>query len=230
MKKIFNKPKKLSMIALSLSSILLFTGCADTDTIGKQSITSFREVLNAMPDNVSADDMNGGWSLASPDGTERFIWSKDFSSGTPHDVMLEFTAQPFIDAGLDISKLPADMVLGDTLMVGDTLGDEKITYKTDATPLESYKKIVELNRERIKYHSDLDHYGINLGNGNMFEWAKDMDTNDKDIVFVLDPQTFIDAGVDPEKVEGWLFAKVTVMDENGKKIQVDKLLKPFEIQ
>jgi hypothetical protein len=63
----------------------------------------------------------------------------------------------------------------------------------------------------------------------MFEWAKDMSTNDKDIVFVLNPEPFIKAGVDPNKIEGWAFAKVTVDDANGKPIEVDKILKPFNI-
>jgi hypothetical protein len=53
----------------------------------------------------------------------------------------------------------------------------------------------------------------------LFEWAKDMTTNDKDIVFVLDPA----------RITGWAFAKVTVDDENGKPVQVDKILKPFNL-
>lgn len=221
--------KKIVVIIMSLSLILL-AACGDTDVVGNQSIKSFDAVLKAIPDNIAADEMNGGWALTSPDGTERFIWSKDFSAGTPHDVMLEFDAKPFIDAGLDSSKLPAGMIADDKIMVGTDLGDEKLTYNGEATPLESYKKIVELKRDHIKYHTDLDHYGVDLGNGNVFEWAKDMGTNDKDIVFVLNPETFIKAGVDPKKVEGWIFAKVKVMDENGKKIQVDKFLKPFNLQ
>jgi hypothetical protein len=71
---------------------------------------------------------------------------------------------------------------------------------------------------------------VNLGGGNLFEWAKDMGTNDKDIVFVLNPEPFIAAGVDPGKIRGWDFAKVTVDDANGKPVQVDKILKPFDLQ
>lgn len=33
---------------------------------------------------------------------------------------------------------------------------------------------------------------------------------------------FIDAGVNPQEVEGWVFAKVETMDKYGKKIEVDK--------
>jgi hypothetical protein len=76
----------------------------------------------------------------------------------------------------------------------------------------------------------MDHYGVNLGNGNLFEWAKDMNTNDKDMVFVLNPQPFLDAGVDPARIEGWTFTKVPVDDENGKPVEVDKILKPFDVR
>jgi hypothetical protein len=40
----------------------------------------------------------------------------------------------------------------------------------------------------------------------------------------------IDAGVDPNKVEGWVFGKVKVDDANGKPIEVDKFLKPFSLK
>ncbi|MDR3325447.1 MAG: hypothetical protein LBS82_05645, partial [Spirochaetaceae bacterium] len=69
----------------------------------------------------------------------------------------------------------------------------------------------------------------NVGGGNLFEWAKDMSVNDKDIVFVLNPEPFIAAGTDPNAIDGWAFAPVTVDDENGKPVVVDKLLKPFNL-
>lgn len=222
--------KKILMIPLSLILILSLAACTSTDVVGIESVTSFEKVLTAMGDNVAEDEMNGGWALTSPDGSERFIWSKDYSSGQPHDLMLEFDAKPFVDAGLDVSKLPAGTLIEDKIMIGSNLGDEELTYDGEATPIASYEKIVELYRDRVKYHTDLDHYGVNAGDGNMFEWAKDMGTNDKDIVFVVDPKMFTDAGVDPSKVEGWVFAKVKVDDEDGKPIEVDKFLKPFSIQ
>ena len=63
----------------------------------------------------------------------------------------------------------------------------------------------------------------------MFEWAKDMGSNDKDIVFVLNPEPFIEAGADPEAIEGWIFGKVKVMDAKGRMIEADKLLKPYNL-
>ncbi|MDR2518148.1 MAG: hypothetical protein LBD13_01875 [Spirochaetaceae bacterium] len=204
--------------------------CENLDVVGKDSAASFDKVLQAMSRNVAEDQMNGGWSLNAPDNSARFIWSKDFSQSPMHDVMIELDAAPFLQAGLDPDKLPQDYAFyGGKLMVGTKLGEEKLTYKGEPTPLLSYQKIVELKRGALGYHGALDHYGINLGNGNLFEWAKDMAANDKDMVFVLNPEPFIAAGVDPNSLAGWLFGKVTVDGENGNPLEVEKLLKPFDL-
>ncbi|WP_131464375.1 hypothetical protein [Acetivibrio straminisolvens] len=180
----------------------VFASCRQLDVIGNKSITSFKEVLDAIPDKISANEVNGGWTLIAPDNSARFFWSNDFSKSKIYDVMIEFDVKPFIDAGLEIDKLPEGMVFGDKLVVGTDLSSENLTYDGEVTPLASYEKIVELKRESIGYHTALDHFGVDLSGGNMFEWAKDLGTNDKDIVFVLNPKVFIDAGVDPEKSRG----------------------------
>ncbi len=225
--------KKLMAVGLAVTMAISLAACQATDVVGKVAVTSFEAVLNKIPDKITSDELNNGWSLESPTG-ERFVWSKDFSKAGNPDIMLEFDAKPFIAAGLDVNKLPQENYLYlkdmDVLMVHAELSDDKFTYSGEAKPIETFKKIVETNRNSVGYHEKLDHYGVKLGNGNMFEWAKDMSTNDKDIVFVLNPQPFIDAGVDPTKVEGWAFAKVEVKDDNGKDIQVDKLLKPFDLK
>lgn len=222
--------KKLLLTGLAITSIIGLTACNNKlDVVGTQSVKSFDAVVSQLGDKVTVDDTFGGWSLQSPDGGARFLWSKDYSKTASNDVMLEINAQPFIDAGLDTSKLPEGMLVGGKIVLGTELGDDALTYKDEATPTTSYEQIVNLYRDNIKYHAALDHYGVDLMSGNMFEWAKDMSTNDKDIVFVLNPEVFIEAGVDPANVEGWVFAKVETMDENNKKIEVDKFLKPFDL-
>lgn len=224
------KKKRFILLLLILILALPLAACASTDVIGKESVNSFEKILGALENNVAEYEENSGWALTSPDGSERFIWyTAESGSGTAYAALLEVDAQPFIDAGLDTAGLPDGYLVGDKIIAGGTLGEESQEFKSE-TPFAAFEKIVELYRERIKYHADLDHYGVDLGDGNMFEWAKDIGTNDKDIVFVLDPKVLTDAGVDPEKVEGWVFAKVKVMDEDGKPIEVDKFLKPFSIQ
>ena len=205
--------------------------------MGKQSTTSFEAVLTTIPDQVTADEANGGWSLAAPDNSARFIWSADYSKSPQHDVMLEFDAAPFTAAGMDESLLPDSYtVYGEMMMVGKKLGNYSFTYDGDPTPLAAYKQIVANYRDSIGFHTSLDHFGVQLGEGNLFEWAKDLTKNgfddsdqDKDIVFVLNPEPFVTAGVDPTQVEGWVYAQVPV-DENGKTVQVWKLLKPFNLK
>lgn len=221
--------RRIIVAVLSLAAVFTLSACQATDVVGKVASTSFEAVLKEIPDQIKSDDVNNGWALTSPTG-ERFVWSKDFSSEGKSDAMLEFDAKPFIDAGLDINKFPKEMVAGDKIVYKAEFSQDKFTYKGDPTPLDSFKQIVKTNRDVIGYHEKLDHYGVALGNGNMFEWAKDMSTNDKDIVFVLNPQPFIDAGVKTDKVAGWVFAKIEVKDKSGKPEQVDKFLKPFELR
>jgi hypothetical protein len=221
--------KKVLIKIVSVSAIVLgVASCGKLDVVGNESKNSFQRLLEVDASAITQDVMNGGWSLSAPDGEASFVWSWDYSESPMHDVMLIFDAAPFVAAGLDGEKLPPDIAFYDgMIMVGTKLGSEK--FDAD-TPLAAYNHIVEKHRSAIGYHASLDHYGVNVGGGNLFEWAKDMSTNDKDIVFVLNPEPFIDAGVDPNNIEGWAFAKVTIDDENGKPVEVDKILKPFNLQ
>lgn len=224
------KRSRIIIVSISLLIIGSLTACAQTDVIGKVAKTSFESVLKVIPNQVVADEMNGGWSLSAPDNSARFIWSKDYSKSPQHDVMIEFDSAPFIAAGLDVNKLPAGTAFEDKIMVGTKLGNDELKYSGEVTPLASFNQIVDLYRESIGYHEALDHYGVDLGSGNKFEWAKDMSKNDKDIVFVLNPDIFIAAGVNPDKVEGWVYASVEMKDSTGRTIKAMKLLKPFNLQ
>jgi hypothetical protein len=217
----------LALVALVLTAV----SCAKLDVVGTDSARAFGEVLEAIPQQLSYDDASGGWSLVAPDGGARFVWSRDFQPASPYDAALIVDARPFVDAGLDVNKLGASYIYrGDTLTVGAKFDNAKSGESWEAVPLACYKQIVKHGRKSIGYHAALDHYGVNVGGGNLIEWAQTTSTNDKDIVFVLDPAPLVAAGVDPSRVTGWLFAKVTVDDENGKPVEVDKLLKPFDLR
>jgi hypothetical protein len=211
------KMKRIILIALV---VLPAVSCGKLDVVGNDSIRAFGEMLDATGDSVPFFGL--GWSITAPDNSAQFLWDLRFAG-------ILFEAKPFEDAGLIVSKLPRDMFHDGMITLGPDFGFA-ISNNGGDTPLAAYEQIVRHKRDLIGYHAAADHYGINLGDGNMFEWAKDMSNNDKDIVFVLNPQPFIDAGVDPDNVEGWLFAKVTVDDENGRPIEVDKLLKPFNLR
>ncbi|MDF2473297.1 MAG: hypothetical protein K0R21_1079 [Anaerocolumna sp.] len=221
--------QNLILMGVTFVTVVTATACQKIDAIGKGSVKSFDKVLNEIPGNITEDIENASWVLNAPDNSAKFIWSQNFKE-TDYDAKLEFDAAPFLAAGLDVNQLPVEMVQEDKIVVGINLGEEELSYEGDVTPLASFEQIVNLKRDNIGYHTALDHFGVDLMNGNMFEWASDMSANDKDIVFVLNPEVFMAAGVNPEEVEGWVFAKVETMDEDGKKIEVEKFLKPFDLK
>ena len=133
--------KKSILIPVLLVATVIFAGCtSQLDVVADKSISSFESVINELP--IEADSEDSSWILTAPDNSAKFLWSKDFSSTTDYDVKLEFDSQPFINAGLDISKLPEGVINGDKIILGTDLSDEKLTYNGEATPLDSYKKIV----------------------------------------------------------------------------------------
>lgn len=231
-------------VALAIALALALSGCAGTDVVGKVAKTSFKAVLDASKDKVSYSKEDESWVLASSAGDE-VLFSTNFARNAPSaggmadmdkpDVEFTFDAAPFIAAGLDVAKLPAADGIKYELedgrfMLHFELGNDAFAADAAKSFEATFAEIVRTQRSRIGYHEKLDHYGISLGDGNMFEWAKDMSKNDKDIVWVLNPAPFIAAGVDPAKIEGWAFAKVETKDARGKTIFVDKLLKPFNVK
>jgi hypothetical protein len=228
----------------AMALILGVSGCAATDVVGKVAKSSFKAVLEASKDRVSFSKEDESWALTSPAGDE-VLFSTNFARNAPSgggmadmdkpDAEFSFDAAPFVAAGLDPAKLPlAEGIKYEIdqgrFMLHFELGGDVFADGAAKSFEATFAEIVRTQRSRIGYHEQLDHYGIKLGNGNMFEWAKDMSKNDKDIVWVLNPAPFIAAGVDPGKIQGWVFAKVETKDDAGKTILVDRLLKPFNIK
>lgn len=224
----------VALAALAASALLL--GCAETDVVGKFAKTSFNAILAS---RVGLSEDGGAWTIASATGDE-FSFSDDFSrsgdaaSARP-DARFSFVAAPFLAAGLDTAKLPpaeglAYSLEDGRLEMGFELGGDAFSQDAAKSAQAAFAELVRAQRGRIGYHEKLDHYGIKLGNGNMFEWAKDAKKNDKDIVWVLNPEPFIAAGADPAKIAGWAFATVETKDEAGRTIFVEKLLKPFDLE
>ena len=226
-----NARRPVTFLLLAAAAFVL-ANCSAIDVVGRTAISTFQTLLDAMPGSVTRDSVANRWLLTSQGG-ERFAWSVDFA-GTAPDFRISFDATPFLAAGLDASKLPAERYTFDaasgTLTLSFEAGGETFTYTGTATPLETFKKIVGAYRPIIGYHAALDHYGIALGDGNMFEWAKDMAKNDKDIVFVLNPEPLEAAGVDPTRITSWIFTKIQVKDKSGNTVDIDKFVKPYNLK
>ena len=205
--------------------ITLFAGCEATDVVAKHAKKSFSAAVAASGPLVAWSEELQSWTISSPDG--------DILSLAP-EARFMLDAAPFVDAGLDFSRLQPSSGIGlgadGNMIVRFDLGWENPDTGGSPSIDPAFAYFAENRRDRIGYHAALDHYGIDLGGGNMFEWAQDVSTNDKDIVFVLNPEPFIAAGIDPSRIKGWVFAKVETKDESGKMIQSEKLLKPFNLK
>jgi hypothetical protein len=156
------------------------------------------------------------------DGETTLKISHDYELTGSDDIMLETPLQPFIDAGLDVSKLGNGYKVSDHMLYltadygnGDGMTD---------TITDSLFESVKPDRSVLTYHQKLDHYGIKLTAGK-FEWAKDYTANDKDIVFVIKAQPLKDLGADVNNISGWTFT--TVQDTDGS--NVDVLLKAYDL-
>jgi hypothetical protein len=225
------KINHLFALAAAVMLALLLAGCAALDVVGKTAVRTFQVLLDKTSGSVGLEAATNRWVLASPGG-ERFEWSADFSLDGP-DFRLALDATPYLQAGLNPARLPTERFqydpLAKMLSLRFEIGTDKFTYAGSPSPLDTFIRIVAKHRAIIGYHEALDHYGIALGDGNMVEWAKDMGKNDKDLVFVLNPEPLLQAGVDPARVAGWVFTKVPVKDAKGQTVEVDKFVKPYDL-
>ncbi len=199
------------------------------DVVAKVAVTSFDALIKAMPDKVTFDSVKGGWELYRVDGKESIL----LNSINP-DISIEFDAEPFIKAGLDVAKLPVGQYVYDKstgkITIPFTYGQRKLSAGAKKSALNTFKEMVRTRRDIIGYHQEGDHYRITLSNGNMLEWAKDLTSNNKDLVFIINPKPLIDAGVDTNKIKEWTFAKLPIMDRDGKPVLYDKFLKAFNVK
>ena len=200
-------------LLLALALLIFIAGCTSTDVVKREALTSFEEVLAV--DSVESSIMDGYAHIIITEGYH-FDLSLNPQS-TTEDVIMAVMAMPFLDAGLDIAKLPSNMRIKDDMLL-ITFDGLKGSMTNDAKG--QMDSLLTNNRDLLAYHAELDHFGIALGD-HKFEWAKNMSTNDKDAVFILSADTLRLAGVNVESVEGWLF---TTMDG------MDLLLKPIELK
>ena len=212
--------KRVMITILSIVfAAALLTGCASLDVILRDSPKSLDSILAANPVFASAGDAS--YFSLSADGETALLVSSDYAR-TSEDLLFQTPLKPFLDAGLDVSKLGAGYRAdGSSLYLTADFGSGTGAKDTITNAL---FESVKADRGALGYHAALDHYGIALTNGK-FEWAKDAATNDKDVVFVLFAKPLADLGVDVQNIEGWIF--MTMKDDAGN--DLDVLVKPYSL-
>ena len=220
--------KKLIILAVVLIAVL--AGCTAKPVEEKPVVETPVEASDpsivsfvALSETIDWTVDGNNFVTFAPDQSVSLAIAQSFTS--ENDVVMSVDAAPFIAAGLDVTKLPEGLFVDGRLNYVTSI-DGNTTY---ANVTEAFTDILSIQADLVGYHAALDHYGLSLQDGNVFEWAADVNTNDKDIVFVLNPQTLIDAGTNVEAVEAWIFAEVEIMQADGTMKMVPKLLKPFDL-
>lgn len=223
---------RILTVSLVLAAAVFGAAFMAPDTVEVYAVRSFDALLHAPGVEVARNDTAGAWVLTSPGG-ETITFGGDNASGS-NELVITFDARPFLSAGLNASLLPAGAQVeqdGASARIVMRYDQGAGTFSDGAVfqPLEALRALVHDHRMMLGYHTALGHFGLALGGGNMVEWAQDQQANDKDLVFVLNPETFADAGVDVANVQGWVLADVPVMDAQGRKSTARKLLRFYNL-
>ena len=215
--------KKIISIAILLSlTVSALMGCAATDVVLKYSPDSFEKIVSSYPNLVTDNTKTDHFYYLTVDGETTLKISNDYKLTGSDDIIIQTPLKPFVDAGLDLSKLDAGYRVVDNMLYLTTDYGTGTGMKENIT--DSLFDSVKSDRSMLTYHQALDHYGIKLSAGK-FEWAKDYITNDKDIVFVIKAQPLKEMGVDINHISGWTLT--TVQNTDGSKAEV--LLKAYEL-
>jgi hypothetical protein len=213
-------------VLISLIAILITIGLIISflkggfDVVKNEAVSSFNDLLIT---GLKKDKVASSWVITLPDDTTKLVLENDKNIG----ISIILDINPFLKAGLDVNKLPSymtyDLDKGELYIT--SIYENK--NKNDEVAIEDiYNDIVNNYRDKLGYHSVLGHFGLSLGDNNAFEYAKDINENDKDIVIALNPNVFQKSSVDVQKLEGYKYTDVTM--DNGKSVK--KLLKVFNIE
>ncbi len=198
------KKRTAFVVVLLMALPVLWIASGRADVVKLYGVPSFVEATENPRSGASVSE--GIVKFSGPEGQVFFLWA----SGTAFKV----PAEPFLEAGLDPAKLPGNILYDDsahTLLIGDAP-----KQGGESTAEAIFSAFLKTHRLAFGYHGAMDHFGVDVGGsdgvfgGGKFEWAKDPRTNDKDIVFIIDPRPLERAGLRSGEVKGWLLLDLDV--------------------
>lgn len=233
-----HKMKRILSVTLSSVLVLSLAACGNKEveeTVSDKGVSAFNEIVKTYPDKKGFHEEMQHWGFAMEPG-EKLEWSKDMSANKA-DFAMVIKAEPLIKAGLDVEKLDEDVWIFNEAGK-DTMGMEQpavlvLPYNISDTKLssknsnDSMKALLEADSDNLQYHEDNQHYVLNLGGTNEAIWTEKLGLNDKDMIFVLDAEPLITAGLDVNKLEGsgWTFKKASEADKTP-----DQIIKTYDLK
>ena len=200
--------------ALSITIAFALSANEAFDVVANYAITSF-EKLGERPAPASTGRL---YEVRSPAETEAFLYGER--------VQLAFDLAAFATAGFDPDKFESEITEEDGwLKIVSEMVEGVDTSNADA--LSVFENVIRNGRSHLEYHMEHDLFELHLGGGHTFRWAKDPQTNTRGMTFVLNPEPFIEAGLDPDQLEGWTQADVTMMHGPQRGQTVPRLLRNY---
>jgi hypothetical protein len=206
---------------LFVGAAMAFAGCNRVQTGNRESdeaLAAFNAIVQANLDRKGYHDALKHWGLSLPGGS-KFEWTKD-TSANDIDFAMVIPAEPFVAAGLDVSRLEGTgyVFQAAKLEGGEALPDLLLHpynvsgKKENAQGSEdAFRRILKQKNGMVQYHGDLRHYRLYLYDegGAPFEvqWTEELGLSDADIVFVIPADPLVAAGLDISRLDsnGWVF-------------------------
>jgi len=233
--------KTKRVIAIVVSSVLLLSavGCSRVVTGSKEGdngLEAFNKIVKTYPENKGYHKALQHWGFKLPSG-EKFEWTKD-TSANKADFAMVMLADPFVKAGLDVTKLdknewlyePAAKVEGvdlpNRLIKIYNVSDKKEVSNGSEDAL---RRLLKQDPMLMKYIKDEKHYMIMLGDGYAVHFAEVLGSSDEDMEFALKAEPLIKAGLDVKKLEGSGF-KLEVAGKDNMESKDDQLVKGYKLK
>lgn len=203
--------RKIAGIMLIAGVILsgcgrVITGSGESD----DALAAFNAIVKANQDRKGYHAALKHWGLSLPGGG-KFEWTKDTGAGEI-DFAMVIPAEPFIRAGLDLSRLegsgyvfkPAGVEDGeetpDLLLHPYNVSDKKENAQGSEDAL---RRILKQNNGLIRYRAETGQYRLLLSGGFEVLWAEKPGQDGGEIAFVIPLEPLVRAGLDRTKLEGF---------------------------
>jgi hypothetical protein len=206
--------KKCLIATIGLA--LFFGGCSRAITGSEESdaaLAAFNAIVKANMDRKGYHDAMKHWGLSLPGGG-KFEWTKD-TSANGIDFAMVIPAEPFIRAGLDVSRLEGTgyVFQAATVEAGESLPDLLLhpynvsNKKENAQGSEdALRRILKQKNSMAQYHRDSGRYRLFLYDEGDAPFEVQWSEEPEAVVFVIPADPLIAAGLDPGRLDGgWVF-------------------------
>ncbi len=207
--------KKIMAGILCLLTLATLAGCARVQTgdpVADGALKAFNGMVSQHKDRKGFHATMQHWGITLS-GADKFEWSKD-TSANGIDFAMVMAAEPFLAAGLDVTRLSDYVFKAATVEEGKAVPDLLIhpynvsdKKETAQGSDDAMRRLLKQDPTLVTYNPDAFAYSLNLSQGYSVQWMETPKAGAADLVFRIAADPLIAAGVDASQlaVSGWLY-------------------------